>query len=40
MVPDFGGVEGIQIQGLDSAYTLILIDGVPLVGRSAGTLGE
>ena len=38
MVPDFGGVEGIQIQGLDAAYTLILIDGVPLVGRSAGTL--
>ena len=38
MVPDFGGVEGIQIQGLDSTYTLILIDGVPLVGRSAGTL--
>ena len=37
-VPDFGGGEGIQIQGLDSAYTLILIDGVPLIGRSAGTL--
>jgi len=37
-VPDFGGVEGIQIQGLDAAYTLILLDGVPLVGRSAGTL--
>lgn len=37
-VPDFGGGEGVQIQGLDSAYTLILIDGVPLVGRSAGTL--
>jgi outer membrane receptor for ferrienterochelin and colicins len=37
-VPDFGGGEGIQIQGLDSQYTLILIDGVPLVGRSAGTL--
>ena len=37
-VPDFGGVEGIQLQGLDSQYTLILIDGVPLVGRSAGTL--
>ncbi|PWA09653.1 TonB-dependent receptor plug domain-containing protein [Flavobacterium laiguense] len=35
---DFGGVEGIQIQGLDAAYTLILMDGVPLVGRSAGTL--
>lgn len=37
-VPDFGGGEGIQIQGLDSQYTLILIDGVPLIGRSAGTL--
>lgn len=37
-VPDFGGGEGIQLQGLDSQYTLILIDGVPLVGRSAGTL--
>ncbi|WP_046744698.1 TonB-dependent receptor plug domain-containing protein [Kordia zhangzhouensis] len=37
-VPDFGGGEGIQMQGLDAAYTLILIDGVPLIGRSAGTL--
>lgn len=37
-VPDFGAGEGVQVQGLDSAYTLILIDGVPLVGRSAGTL--
>ena len=37
-VSDFGGGVGIQIQGLDSQYTLILIDGVPLVGRSAGTL--
>ena len=37
-VPDYGGGEGIQIQGLDSQYILILIDGVPLVGRSAGTL--
>ncbi len=36
-VPDFGGGEGIQMQGLDSQYILILIDGVPLVGRSAGT---
>ncbi|MBT8395268.1 MAG: TonB-dependent receptor [Bacteroidia bacterium] len=26
------------MQGLDSQYTLILVDGVPLVGRSAGTL--
>jgi len=38
MVPDFGGGEGIQLQGLDSQYTLILIDGVPMIGRSAGTL--
>ena len=37
-VPDFGGGEGIQMQGLDSQYTLILIDGFPLIGRSAGTL--
>ncbi len=37
-MPDFGGGEGIQLQGFDSQYTLILIDGVPLVGRSAGTL--
>ena len=37
-IPDFGGVEGIQVQGLDASYTLILIDGLPLVGRSAGTL--
>ena len=38
MVPDFGGVQGLQMQGLDSQYNLILIDGVPLIGRSAGTL--
>ncbi len=37
-VPFFGGGEGIQIQGLDAAYVMILIDGQPLVGRSAGTL--
>ena len=37
-VADFGGSEGIQMQGLDAAYTLILVDGVPLVGRLAGTL--
>lgn len=36
-VPDFGGGEGLQLQGLDSQYTLVLIDGVPLIGRSAGT---
>ncbi|PKQ64716.1 TonB-dependent receptor plug domain-containing protein [Raineya orbicola] len=37
-IPDFGGGEGIQLQGLDAAYTMILIDGQPLVGRRAGTL--
>lgn len=37
-VPDFGGGQGIQMQGLDSQYTLVMIDGVPLIGRSAGTL--
>ncbi len=37
-VPDFGGGQGIQLQGMDAEHTLIMIDGVPLVGRSAGTL--
>ena len=37
-VPDFGGGEGIQMQGLDASYVMILIDGQPLLGRSAGTL--
>jgi len=37
-VPDFGGGEGIQMQGLDAAYVMILIDGQPLFGRKAGTL--
>ncbi len=32
------GGTGIQIQGLDPAYTLILIDGQPVVGRTAGVL--
>ncbi len=32
-----GGL-GVQVQGLDSDYTLILIDGEPVVGREAGTL--
>jgi len=38
MVPDFGGGEGIQLQGLDAAYVQILVDGQPLMGRRAGTL--
>lgn len=29
---------GVQIQGLDPAYTLVLIDGQPVVGRTAGVL--
>lgn len=29
---------GIQLQGLDPAYTLLLIDGEPVIGRSGGTL--
>ena len=29
---------GIQMQGLDPAYTLILLDGEPLTGRNAGIL--
>ncbi len=37
-VSDFGGAEGIQMQGLDSEYTLVLIDNQPLIGRLAGTL--
>ena len=35
-VAHFG--TGIQIQGFDSEYTLILIDGQPAIGRNAGTL--
>ena len=29
---------GVQMQGLNPDYTLILIDGEPLVGRTAGVL--
>ncbi len=29
---------GVQMQGFDPAYTLILIDGEPVIGRTAGTL--
>ncbi len=35
-VADRSGFEGIQIQGMESDYVLILIDGVPLIGRSSG----
>lgn len=30
--------DGIQMQGLDPAYTLIMIDGEPLTGRNAGII--
>lgn len=33
-----GQGKGIQIQGFDPAYTMIMIDGDPLIGRIAGTL--
>ena len=29
---------GIQLQGFDPEYTLIMIDGQPMIGRTAGTL--
>lgn len=35
-VADESGFSGVQIQGIASDYILILINGVPLVGRSAG----
>jgi outer membrane receptor for ferrienterochelin and colicins len=30
--------QGIQIQGFDPAYTMFLIDGLPLIGRNTGIL--
>lgn len=29
---------GLQVQGFDAAYTMVLLDGQPLVGRNAGNL--
>ncbi|MEC7864130.1 MAG: Plug domain-containing protein, partial [Bacteroidota bacterium] len=37
-VPTRTGTEGLQMQGLDASYTTILIDGVPIIGRSFGAL--
>lgn len=37
-VRDQSGFTGIQIQGVSAEYTMIMIDGVPLVGRSSGNL--
>ncbi|MCI0708383.1 MAG: TonB-dependent receptor [Ignavibacteriae bacterium] len=36
LIDDHG--TGIQVQGFDPAYTLILVDGEPIIGRTAGTL--
>ncbi len=39
VVPQVNGFgNGIQVQGFNPDYTLILVDGEPLVGRSAGVL--
>lgn len=36
LVHDHG--VGLQLQGMDPQYTAILVDGEPLIGRTAGTL--
>src|SRR5688500_15744599 len=36
IISDHG--TGIQVQGLSADYILILIDGEPVIGRTAGTL--
>ncbi|MGF1533613.1 MAG: TonB-dependent receptor plug domain-containing protein [Bernardetiaceae bacterium] len=36
LINDHG--QGLQMQGFDPDYTLILIDGEPIIGRTAGTL--
>ncbi len=39
MTPDITvGGEGVQIQGINADYIMVLIDGVPVVGRSSGNL--
>ncbi|MCY4419591.1 MAG: TonB-dependent receptor [Cytophagales bacterium] len=37
-VADLGGVRSVQMQGMDSEHILVMIDGVPLIGRTAGSL--
>lgn len=32
------GGEGLQLQGFSPDYTLVLVDGEPVIGRTAGTL--
>lgn len=36
VISDHG--SGVRMQGLDPDYTLVLVDGEPLIGRTAGTL--
>lgn len=36
VLDNFG--KGVQVQGLSSEYTLVLIDGEPLIGRTGGVL--
>ncbi|MBE7629746.1 TonB-dependent receptor [Tenacibaculum piscium] len=38
LVSDFGGSQGVQLQGVSADYTLILIDGVPIIGRASGNI--
>ncbi len=38
IMPTYSGGESVQLQGLDSDYVLILIDGFPITGRVAGDL--
>ncbi|CAM1372834.1 Outer membrane receptor protein [Tenacibaculum xiamenense] len=38
IVQDVGNSEGVQLQGVAADYTLIMIDGVPIVGRVAGNI--
>ncbi|WP_132795599.1 TonB-dependent receptor plug domain-containing protein [Tenacibaculum skagerrakense] len=38
MVSDFGSSEGVQMQGVDAEYTLILVNGLPLIGRTSGNI--
>lgn len=38
IVSDVGNSEGVQMQGVAADYILILINGLPLVGRTAGNI--
>ena len=38
IMPTYSGGESVQLQGLESDYILILIDGFPVTGRIAGDL--